>query len=320
MSNDDINKHTSGSIDDQNNTPADDFDGLTPNQMEQLLYHPFEGHTVVKFAHKAVHGIFADSPLFLIAWDLLTHTSECGGVKLSSQGFLPLKLIKSIYHKGYFPDEDIDEGEIELRSEYDWMLLFIVKHLLIISELTEVEDNVFTLTKKGSELLADKADYKVYMELLKAFCLGFSWASNDSFESAEIGQAGFMYLIYLLKKYGDTPRHPAFYDEKYFRAFPMLYVEQEPEEEEEEEDDPEFVDVEESEVDEDFEDDPEYAPDSEEDRLYCLELRFFERFCRWFGLAEITMDYSLPVDELSIEMLEKIGEVKRSKLFERIIV
>lgn len=325
MSNDDINKHVKGIINDQNNMPLHDFDGLTPNQMEQLLYHPFEGHTAVKFAHKAVHGIFADSPLFLIAWDLLSLASESHGIKLTSKGYLPLKLVKSLYEKGYFPDEEIDEEEIELRSEYDWLLLFVVKHLLLISELAELHGNMFTLSKKGSEWLAEKADYKVYMELLKAFCLGFSWASNDGFESAEIGQAGFMYVIYLLKKYGDSPREASFYGHKYFQAFPMLIVAND-ENDDLDDDNMDMDDElkEESLLDDgpDPEDDQDIDEESEqeEDRLYCFELRFFERFCRWFGLAEVEEDFLLPGGEFSFEMFERAGNVKRSKLFERIVV
>jgi hypothetical protein len=45
-----------------------------------------------------------------------------------------------------------------------------------------------------------------------------------------------MYMLYLLKKYGDTPRKPVFYGEKYFRAFPTLYVAPDEDEDDEEED------------------------------------------------------------------------------------
>lgn len=304
----DINKHAKGIINDQNNSPIDDFDGLSPSQMEQLLYHPFEGNTVIKFAKKAKYGIFVDSPLFLIAWELLTLASQGGGIKLTSKGYLPLKLVKSIYNRGYLPDDLIDDGDIELRSEDDWLLLFVTKQLLMISDFAEIQGNMFTLTKMGSELLAQKADYEVYMELLKAFCLGFSWASNDGYGSEEIGQLGFMYMLHLLKKYGDVAREPDFYDEKYFRAFPMLTVDTDEDEDDEEDSDPDYIP------------DPEYVPDPEEERMDCLDLRFFERFCLWFNLAEVEMDFDLPAGEFSFEMFESIGQVKRSKLFERIIV
>lgn len=317
----DINKYAEKAVNDQNNTPLDDFDGLTPNQMEQILYNPFENNTVIKFTKKTVPGIVAESPLFLIAWDLLSTLSEKNGVKLSSKGCMPFKLVKSIYDKGYLQDELIDDGEIEFRSEYDWLLLFVVRHLLIITELAEIKNNTLLLTKHGADLLEHKADYTIYMELLKAFCLGFGWASTDYYASEEIGQVGFMFMLYLLKKYGGTPRNPAFYEEKYFRAFPMLYVEDDDDEDEDEDDDDK---MEYSEHEEDLEEEEEldidYVPDPEEERMDCLEVRFFERFCLWFGLADVELNLNLPGGEPGFEMFENIGTVKRSNLFERIIV
>lgn len=315
--NDDINKNIGGMTNDQN-TPLDDFDGLSPNQMEQILYYPFEDNKIIKFAKKSVHGIFAESPLFLIAWDLLNAFSEKSGVKLDPKGYLPPKLVKSIYNKGYSPDELIENGEIELSSEPDWLLLFIVKHLLLITELAEIKDNVISLTQKGSELFTQKSDYTVYMELLKAYCLGFGWANTDFYGSEEIGQVGFMYLLYLLKKYGAAPRDPAFYETRYFRAFPNLYVEHD--DDMDEDDDDEFQEENPEDLEPEKNTDDEYVPDPEEERMACLELRFFERFCHWFGLAEIEMDLGLPGNELSIEMSESMVKVKRSKLFERIII
>ncbi|HEX2866879.1 MAG TPA: hypothetical protein VHO03_07540 [Ignavibacteriales bacterium] len=341
----DINKQVEDAINKQNNMPVDDFDGLSANQMEQLLYHPFEGDTVVKFAAKAKFGIFVESPLFIIAWELLNTISESGGIKLTSKGYLPLKLVKSIYDKGYFPDDDIETGEIELRSEYDWLLLFVVKQLLLLTEIAENKNNVLTFTERGRELFTKKSDFVVYMDLLKAFCLGYSWASNDSFESEEIAQVGFMYVIYLLKKYGGTPREARFYSKKYFQAFPTLYVADDDLDEDEEDDDDWDEDDEddaeednldkesllkdEPDTDEDFEEDEDSEVDEdsgedkedkqEEDRLYCFEARFFWRFCEWFGLAEVDEDYIMPGGEFDFELFERAGEVKRSKLFERIV-
>lgn len=322
MNNDDINKHVKRIINDQNNMPLDDFDGLSANQMELLLYHPFEDNNLINFAPKAENGIFSDSPAFLIAMDLLTLIQEGGGIKLTSKGFLPLKLVKSLYEKGYSLEDQIEEGEIEFRFEYDWLLLFVVKQLLLITEIAEVKDNTLSLTKKGSEILAQKSDYMIYFELLTAFCLGFSWASNDGFESEQIGQMGFMYVLYLLKKYGRKPLEASFYTQKYFQAFPMLQLDSDLDDDSEEEDDSELDDEPFLKSDSLLEDDADMDDDSDpdEDRMYCFELRFFDRFCQWFGLAEVEEDFSILNDEVSFEMFKKSGEVKRSRLFERIII
>ncbi|HEX2866877.1 MAG TPA: hypothetical protein VHO03_07530 [Ignavibacteriales bacterium] len=280
---DELNRYAMEYTDSLNNTPLDDFDGLSPIQMDHLLYSPFEGGAVINFTQDAENGIFEGSPVFLIARDILTYLSENNGVRLTATGNLPLKLVKEIYDKGRFPNEFIDKGYAKLRSESDWWILHVVKLLLTIAGLARKSGGKFLITKKASKFLADNSEYKLFYELIRAYCLKFRWGYNDGYTSDEVGQVGYMYLLYLLKKYGKNFREAPFYEKMYFRAFPMIQTNST----------------------------PSYS-DPETHRMKCLEIRFFDRFCGWFGLADIEEEF--------YERYNRKIKVKRSPLFERIII
>ena len=279
---DELNSYAKEYADNLNNSPLEDFEGLSPIQMDDLLYVPFEGGAVINFTQNAENGIFEASPIYLIARDILTYLSENNGVKLTSAGNLPLKLIRPIYDKGRFSNEFIDKGTVKLRSESDWWIIHIVKLLLALAGLARKSGGKFLITKKGSKILKDNSEYKLYSELLQTFCLKFRWAYNDGYASEEIGQVGFMFILYLFKKYGESFRETSFYGDMYFRAFPTIYLNS-----------------------------TSFIVDQEKDRMRCLEVRFFSRFCRWFGLAEIHEDV--------LDIFRKKLSVKKSPLFERII-
>lgn len=266
----------------QNNKPLDDFDGLSPNQMHRLIYSPFEGDSIIKFKQDTENGIFSDCPVFLIARDILNLLSDNHCIKLTSIGNLSPKLVQSIYDKGYLHDELIDIGVIKLRTEADWLILHDIKLLLSMAGLVRKSNNKFFSTKKASKILEESSENKLYFELLRAYCLKFSWANNDHYKSSKIGQQGFIYILYLLKKYGRSYRESTFYGKKYFRAFPRLHTNVNS-----------------------------LLLDQTIDKANCLEVRFFERFCKWFGLAE--------VHEETISLFERRSKVRKSPLFEGII-
>jgi len=109
-----------------------------------------------------------------------------------------------------------------------------------------------TLTKK----LLTNGEYSEFFHIFfNTFTTQFNWAYNDAFEDEEIGQIGFLYLLYLINKYGTEFRESSFYSELYFKAFPVFKARENA-----------------------------VFPGSSN---LALTVRFFERFAEWFGFVEI---------------------------------
>lgn len=78
------------------------------------------------------------------------------------------------------------------------------------------------------------------------------------YENEENGQIGFLYLLYLVNKYGRAYRDLQFYTDLYFTAFPIFNVEEQK---------IEGIKYKECEL--------------------VIQTRFFKRFANWFGFVEI---------------------------------
>ena len=82
-----------------NTIPLDDFSGLTPNEMHELLYHPFERISPVCLRDALDDTILNEVPLFLLAEEYLKILAREKQIKLTPLGFLPKKIMVELYDK-----------------------------------------------------------------------------------------------------------------------------------------------------------------------------------------------------------------------------
>ena len=257
----DTNKLMDQLIDLANSTGVDDFDGLSPAEMDKLIYSPFSDESPIQFNRKLEKHDLADCPIYQICRKVLSAVNVENGLKLTATGNLPPKMVADIYAKKYLPDEDIENGIVKMRNEKDWIAIHSVKIALQVGGIVRKYKGRLMLTKKGKQLFPADSGTELFFRFFEAFSTKFSWAYNDGHHNDQVGQVGGFYLLYLVNKYGDEPRLQEFYISRYLKAFPM------------------------------FQDEAPKSGDIDFKRNeYAAGLRFFKRFAHWFGLVEIQVE------------------------------
>ena len=157
------------------------------------------------------------------------------------------------------------------------------KIVLHLSGITKKYKGNLLITKETRNNLENDEISKIFLKFLTSYTTKFNWAYNDRFENEETGQLGFLYLLYLIKKYGDTYREVKFYNKLYYTAFPTLKISKE-----------------------------KMQGILLNDNEWLVALRFFERFAMWFGFIEIQYrDKKSP--------LSGIVRIKKTELLDQLL-
>jgi len=241
----------------QRNTPIPEFSGFTLAQMDRIVSEPFSDNCPVRVSAEIPEELLRQSPLYLIARDLLRRIEAEDGLPVTAKGNLQRKVVRDLYDRRYLPADDIEDGITKLSSEEDWRPLHCTKIVLKQAGIIRQYRNKLRLTKHGSSLLQASPGGRLFVEFLKGFALEFNWAYNDGYHQPVAGQLGSLYLLYLLRVHGEEWREVSFYTDRYYQVFPDIRIEQE--------------------------ENPDAISD-ESERV--ITTRFFNRFAGWFGLAE----------------------------------
>jgi hypothetical protein len=199
-----------------NSAPLDDFDGLSPEQMNGLLYAPLNPGNVLQF-RKGMNDQLDKVPLFKLLEILLNEIQKAGKLKLTVTGNLPVRVCELlcnqnlIYWKYMKYVKRIREEEIP----YLWPL----KQFLLDEGIVKKRNNALSFTKNGEILMAGAKAVR-FIQLFSYFAGRFHWGNFYRREdNGQCGQLGWAYSLTLLSKYGDTPRNSEFYSLKLMRAF-----------------------------------------------------------------------------------------------------
>ena len=269
-----------------NSDPLDDFDGLSPEQMNLLLYAPFTPEAILQF-RKDIDVHVNKAPFFKLSELLLHEIKQAGQLKLTANGNLPVRICEllcsqNLIHWRYMQFvKRIREEEIP----YLWPL----KQYLIDQGLVKKRNNALSLTKNGEKLLEGPQDIR-FIQIFNYLTYRFHWGNFYHLQDeGKCGQFGWAYSLVLLSKYGAKPQKSEFYSLKLIRAF-----------------------------EEELWDAHQKGKEGEVIHEYhhAYEVRFFECFADWFGLVNIerNKDYSISYfDQLSItksELFDQLFEVK----------
>jgi len=211
-----IEKQVVNSIKKRNNEAKEDFEGYSPAQMQIILYHTFDSNSFIKVL-KARESIYLEIPIFNQVNYLFKLIKKQKELKLTNKGFLPIKIVAALYNKGYMKDYFIENGISKLYRESDVPSVNLAKILVELSHLVKKRNNKLSLTKKGIKQI--DTNYLLFQSLFETFTRTFNWSYFDGFYNEEIGQVGFGFTLILLEKYGNVYRDPAFYADKYLKAF-----------------------------------------------------------------------------------------------------
>lgn len=205
-----------------NSRAIDDFDGLSPNEMADLRYQ-FPNSKSPLSINLLSEKLLEQCPILMQVRYLIDIMKDGKHIELTKTGALKPVLAKEIYALGYLKDEWIENGTSKFVKEGDVYHLSLTRILLQISSLAKKRHNKLSLTKKGEKLAED--GNAILRELIYTLISKFNWAYGDRYASEDIGKVNPGYSFYLLKKYGDKERTAAFYADLYFKALPMLLME-----------------------------------------------------------------------------------------------
>ena len=263
-----------------NDRPLEDFDGLSPAQMELLLHAPLTAESPLKL-REGIEDELRLVPIFTLLEMLIEEIRAAGTLKLTMTGNLPVRVCTLLYKQnlmGYeyqLSSERIREDEVS----YLWPL----KQYALDTGIVKKRNNALSLTKQGEKYMK-AAKVTQFTALLKYFTTHFHWGNLYGLEDmGRAGQMGWAYSLVLLFRYGSNANTSGFYSGKLLQAFGKDL----------------------------------FAPGAGDVELladyhYAYAVRFFECFADWFGLVQIERgnDYTQPLPERLI--------VRKSDLFDRL--
>ena len=256
MNEKDLQKQLDQQMKAQNNRAIADFEGYSPLEMRQIMYDTFGAESPLQLK-KATEADYRKVPLLNQVKYLCGLIEQSGELKLTAKGFLPTKIVADIYQQGFMKEMQFEKGISKLYKETDSLTINLTRLLIEIAGLVKKRQGKLSLTKKGTQILAD--DQELLRLLLLTFATKFNWAYYDGYGENQIGQLGYGFSLILLSKYGAEKRLESFYAERYFRAFPQLLQSIQPTS---------------------YRTPMEYATG-------CYAVRTFERFLDYFGWIEI---------------------------------
>lgn len=202
-----------------NSKPIDDFQGLSADQMHHLLYYPFTSPQVVSFPE----GLRTEpSAPILSLFSLLVEAIGPKGLKPTTGGNLPRKAVREaarafLGQDGY-RDRTLYGG---MNKEADFPELETTRVVAQLAGLIRKYKGRFILGRECRKQMADSGFKVVYPKLFKTYLESFNWEFRDPFREAPLIQQTAIFSLYLLARYGDSPRPQVFYEDCFVRAFPQ---------------------------------------------------------------------------------------------------
>lgn len=262
-SEDELHAFVEGFMTQRNAAPLDDFDGLSPEQMQRLLYAPLEPGSPI--AVSQVPRVAPASPLLFLVLDLCQALADVG-LKATAKGNLPRAYVHAAAERYLAAGWGRDELEVppRARSEEDVNDLYVARIVARMAGLITLRRGQWLVTKRYRDIMARDGAAGVYGALFETFGTKYAWSSADGYPEFDIVQRSWCFSLLLLLRYGDEWRSPAFYGERFLAAFPLV-------------------------LDEAAEAYAGYwwARDPEDTVQHVYELRVLERFAAFLGLVEI---------------------------------
>jgi hypothetical protein len=245
----------------RNHTGIDDFNGLSPFQMHNIIYSPFESACIVQL-NKMNEDDCNSIPIIRLMRILLNEVDHEKGLKLTAVGNIPPKIVKKIYERAEFPDRAIESGIVRINKEDDCRAVVTTRTLLILCGMVKVRNKTMTRTKKCHDLLNDPNN--LLRLIWEIFSTKFNICYFDGYPENECGTFAFAYVLYLLHKHGKNKNLESHYGNLYLKAFPFLS--------------------------EKF--NGRYRS-KEDEAVRCMAVRMFHRFFQYFGIIDIEEKYGI---------------------------
>lgn len=204
----------------QQATGLDDFHGLNPNQMHDLLQRPFDSPQLLRLS-AGVEEDLQKAPFMRALKVLIGHLQQ-KPIKLTAKGNLPLAVVKPMFEAATEEDDARLARGITIRSEEDAMPVHAARIVAELAEIIEIKGSKLQVAPKAAELLHNNMSAELYTRLLRTAFTQFNWGYLDGWEGMPGVQATGPFLLWLLHSYGRQWQAQAFYEQAILRAFPAL--------------------------------------------------------------------------------------------------
>jgi len=204
----------------QNCRQLDEFHGLSPEQMHQILNFPFASQGLVRF--KDVLDAYPVAPI-LTLFKLLTDAIGEQGLKPTAKGNLPRNFCREaalVYWGEQRYQENTRYGGINREEDFD--ALHVTRLVAELAGLIRKYKGRFILSRDCRRLLAGDGMTAIYPKLFRAYVEQFNWAYRDGYPELRFMQSSFLFTLYLLMRYGNISRPQVFYEDAFLGAFPRL--------------------------------------------------------------------------------------------------
>jgi hypothetical protein len=204
----------------QNRRQLDEFHGLSPEQMHQILNFPFASQGLVRF-----EDVLDANPVapVLTLFKLLSDAIGEQGLKATAKGNLPRNFCREaalVYWGEQRYQENTRYGGINREKDFDD--LHVTRLVAELAGLIRKYKGRFILSRDCRRLLAGDGMTTIYPKLFRAYVEQFNWAYRDGYPELRFMQSAFVFTLYLLTHYGDAWRPQVFYEDAFLGAFPRL--------------------------------------------------------------------------------------------------
>lgn len=209
-----VNEHLQEIMIRQNSAPRSDLNGLSPEDMHNIMYNPFRDQCVVQL-NKLDKNQYELVPLIRQALFLLNTLNE-KDLKLTKLGWLPLKIVADAYRIGQ-PEWIIEELKQKRINEYEVGAVWMARIILELLGWIKTRKGVLSLTVKGRKAFSNID--AAANEILRFSLVGVGLHTFDAVEDDRISNLGIAYSVWLLNQFGSEWHFGSFYQEHYQKAF-----------------------------------------------------------------------------------------------------
>lgn len=198
------------------------FSGLSPDQMNAILYDPFDSPDCIRFT-KSLEKEY-EAPI-LTLFSLLVEAIGEEGLKPTAKGNLPQRFCRdaALSYWGNLHQEKTRFGRIN--KEDDFFELNVTRLVAEMAGLVRKYRGKFILSRECRKIFKQQGIMGVYPLLFKTYIEKYNWAYGDRYEDLPFIQQSFAYTLYLLQHCSAQWLHQSILEEKYVGAFPVLLSE-----------------------------------------------------------------------------------------------
>jgi hypothetical protein len=206
-------------MEERNRSPADDFEGLSPDQMHRCLHFPFESPDLATFPD--VLSVLPSAPAMTL-FGLIADEAAKGGVKATATGNLPRSFCRdaalSFMGEEGYRNHTRFSG---INMEPDFPELHAARIVSELAGLIKRYRGTFVVTREYRAIFSEHGPAGIYPRLLRAYAGKFNWAYRDRYPELTIIQQSFLFTLRLLDRHGGEWRPNSFYEDAFLKAFPM---------------------------------------------------------------------------------------------------